>query len=618
MTSAPPAVRAGHQDPVAPQVGVQAGHRLPDMLAVGCFILAAVYVTAHFWAHPSGSAWAGNVKDQTLFEWMLANGAWSVTHLSDPFFTDRLGAPYGVNTMANTSALGVAVPLTPVTLIWGATVAYLVMITFFFAATATAWYFVLSRNVVSSRLAAFAGAAFCGFAPGLVSQASGHPHIQGQFLVPIIVWRVFALRDSARPLRAGAILGLIIAYQFFIGEEVLLLTAMACAGCVLAYAGFRRSGLRAQVRPFLTGLAGAGAVALALLVYPLYRQFLDTGSYGTLPWIENFHADLAGYASFSPLSIAGDPSDPVAPLAQNPSELNSFFGWPLLVVAVALVVWLRRELVVRIAATVAVVAAALSLGSEVYVSGRATGVPGAWRPLAGLPVFEAVVATRFGLITTVALGVLVAVAVDRAWASRPAAGAAAGRGWVTVRLPGLPWRRTVRVTGLAWLAAMVAALLPIAPRPLPVVAAPPVPSFFTSGAWHGYVAEDQAVLAVPGNRYGQLAAMRWAAAEGIGFRVVDGYFLAPNRDDPEKTGQLNRVSLLAGRLSAQAHQLNRPQPVTGADRTAAMDELRRAGVAIAAMPADQGNAAAIRATMDALLGPGRQVRDMWIWDVRQR
>jgi hypothetical protein len=591
------AERAGHTAPEPrPRWWRRGGLR--DLLAVGTFVVMALFVTARYWRDPTGRL-AAYAPDQTLFEWMLAHAARSLTHLENPFFTDRVGAPEGINVMGNTSVLGMAIPLTPITLLWGPAVAYFVMITFGFAATGVAWYFVLSRYAGLSRLAAFVGAAFCAFSPGMLSQGSGHPQIQAQFLLPVIVWRVFRLRSAARPVRAGVGLGLLIALQVFIGEETLFITAMVCAVITLAYAVARRRRLAGQVRPFLLGLGTAASITLVIVAYPLYQQFFGRRSYGFLAWIPNFRADLASYPAFSQLTLAGDPTVQREPLSQNVAELNSFFGWPLLVLILIITVWLWRDLRARIAAIVAVVFAALSLGHEINLNGEPTGVPGPWRLFSELPIFEVVVTTRFALVTAVAFGVLLALAVDRAVRSEAP---------VLVGLPRTAW---------VWLALIVAALAPLAPRPLTATGAPETPRFFTSGAYRSYVAADGAVTIVPPVPARQRDITRWAAAELAGFRITEGRFLTPVPGSPDKEGTLSRPATRLGDLAIKAGQHPNPPLVTEEDRQRVAAELRDRGVAILVMAEGQVNGDSIRTTMDALVGPGSQVQDMWVWDVRR-
>ena len=88
-------------------------------------------------------------SDQMLFEWMLARAARAWSRRENPLHSDALNAPDGVNLMANTSVLGLGVPLTPVTLLFGSQVAFLVAVVGCLAGTATAWYVLLPRRLVA-------------------------------------------------------------------------------------------------------------------------------------------------------------------------------------------------------------------------------------------------------------------------------------------------------------------------------------------------------------------------------------------------------------------------------------------------------------------------------------
>jgi hypothetical protein len=109
-----------------------------------------------------------------------------------------MNAPNGVNLMANTGLLGLTVPLVPVTLLFGPVVTFTIMLTGRLAATAWAWYHVLSRHIVGYWPAALVGELFAGFAPGMISQVNGHPDLVNQFLIPFIIWRAISLRTARR------------------------------------------------------------------------------------------------------------------------------------------------------------------------------------------------------------------------------------------------------------------------------------------------------------------------------------------------------------------------------------------------------------------------------------
>jgi len=156
------------------------------------YLVGAVVVLHNLWADPDGVVLRDNYPDQVQFEWFLTNGANAVGHVENPLFTAKLNAPYGVNLMANTSMLALALPLAPVTLTFGAGATFVVVDTLALTGTAAAWCFVLDR-LLNHRAAAAIGGAFCGFAPAMISHATGHPNIVAQFVLPFIVLVVLRL-----------------------------------------------------------------------------------------------------------------------------------------------------------------------------------------------------------------------------------------------------------------------------------------------------------------------------------------------------------------------------------------------------------------------------------------
>ncbi|MET7671853.1 hypothetical protein ABZS39_27505, partial [Micromonospora luteifusca] len=170
---------------------------LSDVLVVAGYLGLAAVLTSAQWGHP----WRlfHQAGDQILFEWMLAHAAHALAEGENPLYGAALNAPDGVNLMANTSVLGLGVPLAPVTLLFGSQVAFCVAVVCCLAGTAAAWYALLRRRLVSSRSAAAVGGLICGFAPGMIAQAGAHLHIAAQFLVPAILALVF--RPASSPAR---------------------------------------------------------------------------------------------------------------------------------------------------------------------------------------------------------------------------------------------------------------------------------------------------------------------------------------------------------------------------------------------------------------------------------
>ncbi|MFC3505227.1 hypothetical protein ACFOOK_30290 [Micromonospora krabiensis] len=592
---------------VAPEVAAAPPHRArpvwtADALVVAGYLGLAVLLTSGQWRRPDRLF--HQAGDQVLFEWMLARAARAVFALENPLYSTALNAPDGVNLMANTSVLGLGVPLAPVTLLFGPQVTFVVVVVCCLAGTAAAWYALLRRRLVRSRVAAAVGGLFCGFAPGMVAQAGAHPHIAAQFLVPVILALLFR-PGRGRVRRDGVLLGLVVTWQVFLGEEVLVFLALAAGVFVVGYALADRVAAR-RAAPVVAARIGIGAaVAGALLAYPLWFQFLGPQHYRGMAFAAySFQLDAASFTAAARQTVIGDDHVPGL-LAPNPTEENSFFGPGLLVLAVVIVVWLRRSALVRALAGCGVVFALLSLGPHIRVNGEATGLPGPFRLVADLPLLDLAVPARFALVCVPVLGVLLALGTDRvrgpAAASWPDRRPAAARQHAPVRL--------------LWTGALAAVLLPLTPTPIRTVPAAPVPSFLADGGWRAYVPAGRTVVPVPPVTGAAVSpAMLWSARTGLAFRSPGGFFIGPSGpDDPSaRWGSPDRpTSVLLRRVA----ETGVAPVVTDADRRQAVDDLRHWRAAVV-VQSGLRHGDPVRDTLDQLLGPGRQIGDAWVWDVR--
>ncbi|MFG3704894.1 hypothetical protein ACGF7U_09220 [Micromonospora sp. NPDC047670] len=592
--------------------------RAADALVVAGYLALAVLLTVGQWGRPGRLF--HQAGDQILFEWMLARAARAVTGLENPLHSSALNAPDGVNLMANTSVLGLGVPLTPVTLLFGSQAAFLVAVVGCLVGTATAWYVLLRRRLVVSRVAAAVGGLFCGFAPGMVAQAGAHLHMAAQFLVPAILALVFH-PDPRRPWRHGSLLGLLVAYQVFLGEEVLVFLVLAAGTFALAYAAADRTAAR-RLAPALLARLGVGvAVSLPLLAYPLWFQFFGPGHYRGMPFhAYGYQLDAASFTASARQTVLGDDHLPGL-LAPNPTEENSFFGPGLLVLAVVIVSWLWRRPLVRALAVCGLLFALLSLGAQIRLDGTPTGIPGPYRLVAGLPLLDLAVPARFPLVCVPVLGILLALSLDRLRAAAPRATAGAPG---TETGDGPPAERTAAgapgtVGGvpvrLLWGGAVAAALLPLFPTPIRTVPAWPVPAFVAEGGWRAYVPPGRTLVPVPPvTGAGISPAMLWSARTGLAFPTPGGYFIGPRAaDDPAaRWGAPDRPTAALLRRVAETGEV---PAVTDADRRRAVEDLRhwRAAVVV------QGglhHGDPVRRTVDALLGPGREIAGAHVWDVR--
>jgi hypothetical protein len=597
----PAARTAGESEPEAPR-RVRFWRTLTrrDVLAIASFIAVALFITLPLWLHLDHEL-RDDPQDQAFFEWMLAHGARVLTDGVYPFFSDRMNYPDGVNMMANTSVLAVSLPMTPVTLLWGPHVAFNVFLSLALASTGISWYLVLSRQFVTSRLAAWIGALFCTFAPSMIAHAGGHPNIVSQFLVPLIIWRTLDLRLPGRVWRKALILAGLLIWQAFINLEILFMTAVGLGiFCVVMWLSRRRT-MPGEAANFLRGLTIAGSITLAVLAYPLCVQFLGPQSYHGLPqFVRNFGADLGSFTAYAQRSVAGN-STTAARLAQNASEENAFFGWGLVILFFGLVVWMRRNVAVVTLAAVALLFAAMSLGPRIYLDGINTGVPGIWSILHSVPVLNSAVPTRWAMAIAPVVGIVLALGCQRAAdlvKEQPSA------------------RGPVRV---AMIAAVAMALVPLAPTPVRSAPMDPVPMFVTSGLWKRYVDDNHTVVTLPLPDSSYPDPLRWSADTHQDMRIAGAYALLPNQnplDPTDRTALFSPPWRPTSGLMASIKQGNPIPEITDTRREMTLADLRYWKAGAIVLTPQERDTEMLRAMSDLLGFQPTWMGGAWVWNVR--
>ncbi|MGW3143978.1 dolichyl-phosphate beta-glucosyltransferase [Streptomyces sp. NPDC001177] len=565
--------------------------RPADLLVTILFLLLAVALYSGRVFDPDHRYLPDSLQDQNQWEWFFAVTADNVAHLRNPLFTDLQGFPDGVNLMANTVMLGLSVPFAPLTLAAGPAVALSVCMTLGLAATAAAWYWLIVKRVVRQRAAAFLGASLAAFAPPMVSHANAHPNFVILFMIPLIIDRALRLCAGTRVVRDGIVLGLMAAYQVFLGEEPFLLAALGMTLFAAAYAVVRLDVAREAWRPLLKGLLIGAAVCLPLVAYPLYWQFTGPQSYRSV-----LHGDNAGNSPLSLIAFAerslfaGD-AQMANSLSLNPTEQNAFYGWPLVALAFAIVVRLWEQTLVKALAFTTVAAAVLSLGPKIRIPLTDTVYPGPWALLADKPLFESVIEGRVAMVCAPALGMLLAIAVERLVATR-----------------------AVGTMYFGFLGVLLA-LAPLVPAPLKSEQRAAVPAFFTDGTWKSYVRKGESLVPVPLPDSGAAEALHWQTAAHLGFRLPGGYFNGPYGGDrigiygasPRYTSDMLRDVRWTGVV-----------PVIGKNWQA---QARRdfaywkAGVLVVA---PQPNDDKLRTALHKLTGrTGKWTHGVWVWDLHE-
>ena len=577
----------------APVVGVPARRRLSDPLALLNYLALAVLVLIQLWRDPNGRVLASNDDDHGVFLFFVAHGERVLFHGANPFFSDRLNAPVGVNMMANTSVLALSLPVAPVTHFLGVGVSVVLLLTLGLFGTATAWYWVLSRHLVRSRVAAWIGGLWCGFAPAMVAHANGHVNFVSQFVVPFIVWQVLRLREPGRVVRGGVVLGLLVVLQVFINEEILLFTALTLGVFVVAWAAMTRGPARAAAGRFGAALSVAAGTAGLLLAYPLWFQFFGPGSYHGQPFPpEQYVTDLLSIGAYARQSLAGNGLLARA-LSVSATEDNTFFGLPMLVMLVIAMIMLWRSVAARAAAVAGLVLLIVSMGPWLRVAGYDTSIPLPFGLISHVPIIDLVSVTRFAMVSATVVGILLALAADRAGA--------------------LPHRRKV-----AFWIGLAVALVPVAPKPLPIVVADPVPPFIADGMWRSYVPADRSLVPVPlPDVTTGRTAMRWVGLSGLEFTVPRGYFMGPANPPADNIGSWNAPRRYTSDLLWQVREYGFVPGLTAADRQQVVADLIYWRAAVVVLVPNSRNGAALQAVLtDAMGRPPQLVGGAQVWDVR--
>jgi hypothetical protein len=560
-----------------------------DFLVAAASIALACWVTSGFLVDPNGRASLVNSGDQALFEWLLSYGAYAVTHGVDPLFTHLLNVPEGVNLSVNTSITVYSVLFSPLTMWLGAPVTFLIILTFNLAATAFAWYWLFNRFLGASPVAAVIGGLFCGFAPAMISHANAHLNWTAQWLVPLIIAQVIRLYRGGRWLPHGLILGVLVAACFSIAAEALFFAALALG----VFSIFWVLAKRPPIGNVLKGLGVGAAVAALFLAYPLWLHFAGPQRYhgtGFDPRVHN--EDLAAYGVWPERSVAGW-LNLNTHLAPNPTEENSFFGLPLLILVIVGFVMLWKRTEVKGLALTAGVFALLSLGPELRLFGNRTGI---WMPealLSKVPIFNAALPSRLALVVAPIFGLMLAWLFDSVSRKR------------------------------LWVPAFAVALIPLLPLPILTRDREPVPDFITSGTWQSYVTENGVIAPIPLPYDLVPDGQRWQAYafahQGHIFRIPSGFFLGPG--GPDGTGRIGPIPRPTAELLETVAKTGVVPTITDAHRAQAREDLAYWNAEIVLLADtvsgahwDPHQPALLKATTD-LLGPPQRVNDMWLWQV---
>jgi hypothetical protein len=479
--------------------------RHPGLFVLCAYLAAAVALTWRLWLGLGTTAGVGDPgpADNYLIAWFMRYAADAVAHGHLPaLVTTAMNAPHGINLMWNNTVLFPAVVLAPVTLLAGPLAGLTVLATLGYAGSAAAMYWLLRRHGAGVLAGALGGAVF-GFSPGMVNAGVAHYGMQFAVLVPLMIEAVLSIvTGRGRPFLAGAWLGVLAAAQVFTGEEMVSDVAIASLVLVAVLVVSRPSAVRARLRGTVTGLGAAAAVALLLCARGLWIQFHGPLAEHGSPWPIGQHGNGLGAFVNPQAQLVFHTASSAAYAAShgaNRAEYVAYLGPPLLILVACVTVWYWRDLRVRAAAVTWAVLEALSLGVNSPM------LPFHW--LQGLPLLGDMLPSRLSIMADGAAAAVLAFGLDLALSSVP-------------RTAGPLRRAAPAVVALL-------AVLPLVPRPVAAITAPPVPTGWDTVFTRLHLPADASVLVVPAPYSQQGEAMLWQADTGQPGELTAGWFLGP-------------------------------------------------------------------------------------------
>ncbi len=486
--------------------------RWPDWVIPCLYLGVSAALTWRMWADPTRTVPTNGTSsvsaDIYINSWFMRFTATALANGHLPaLVTSALNAPTGVNAMWNTSMLLPSAVLAPLTLAAGPIASLTVLLTVGFAGSATSLY-VVARRWGAGPVGAGTGGALYGFSPAMLVAAEDHYHLQFALLPPLIVSALLRLATGrGRPVRTGIWLGLLVAAQIFIAEELLVDTAVVGAVALVVLVACRPSVILSKIGGTAAGLGIASAVILLLAGHALWVQFhgplAETGS----PWHLGRYGNPPAEFVTAPYAVVfhGNFRQFLASYKQFLVESYAYLGWPLLGLIAVITIFSWRDLRIRLAALTFALVELLSMGAHAVSLGslRISGALLPWHWMRHVPLVSQALPQRLSILADGAAAAVLAFGVDRALAS----GAPA-------------WRRPLIA------AAAGLALLPVIPRPVPGAVASSSPPGFRTAVAALHLQSGAPVLVLPPVKG---LAMEWQATSGVPISLVGGYCIVPDR-----------------------------------------------------------------------------------------
>ncbi len=440
----------------------------------------------------------GSGPDPSVSMWYFVWWPYGLVHRLDPFFTDFIWAPKGINLAWTT-----AIPLPsfvcwPLTASVGPIAAYNVLC--LLSAPSAAWAaFMLCCHTCRAWCPSLLGGYIFGFSAYMLGQQTcGHLGLMIVFLVPLVVLLVVrAIEGELAPGRLLIVLAAMLVAQFLISIEVFAtMTAMGGMALLLGWS-FAPSDTGKRIVKALLPIAGAYAAATVITAPYLYYLFGFGSPRGEIYSLHEYSSDLLNFVVPAPTNALG--TIPfidrlAAPFATiSIAEVDAYVGLPLILLAAAYAWRHWREPTGKLLIDSLTIICVLAMGPLLHFRGAVLGeAPG--KIVAMMPELDKALPARLMMYSFLLLAIIVSL-----WfaTNHFASGVKIALAAIVVvsTLPNL--------SGDYW------------------TRSDDSPAFFTTALHHQYLAPGENVLILPFGIRG--SSMLWQAETAMYFRMAGGY-----------------------------------------------------------------------------------------------
>jgi hypothetical protein len=438
----------------------------------------------------------GRDTDPPQTMWFFNWWRFSIAHGLNPFITDWVWAPLGINLAWTTFVPLPAWISIPLQLTVGEPATYNIIVMLMPALAAFA-AFLLCRRVTGAFWPSVLGGYIFGFSSYMLGQILGHLDLVAVFPAPLVaLWTLKRLDDEISSRRFTIGLAALLTVQFLCFPELFAtITIVGGFAFLLALALFD-----SDVRARLVGLVApaiAGYVMAGVLLSPyLYYLFALGFPHGPIYSPGNFSGDLLNYFIPTETNLLGNFGLARAITGKFGADIfenGAYIGIPLLIM---IEVYRRARwrtsagkfLIAMLAATVVA-----SFGPALRVVGR-TIFPMPWAVVARLPLISIGLPVRFMMYAFLILGVMIAM-----------------------------WFATSTARRLTKCVAAAVIVASIAPNPHASfwVSRLDIPEFFADGSYAKEFSPREIILPLPWAEKGN--SMYWQMQSGMYFRMAGGW-----------------------------------------------------------------------------------------------